>query len=59
MLVYLFHCQAVVQYDNSVSDEMEVLSGVPHGSILGPMLFLLILNDMTDVILRIRHFFRW
>ena len=28
---YLFHRQAVVQYDSSVSDKMDVLSGVPTG----------------------------
>ena len=38
----LFHHQAVAQYDSSVSDKMDVLSSVPQGLILGPMLFLLI-----------------
>ena len=40
---------------------MDVLSGVPQGLILGPMLFLLIFNDMTDAIRHskvIKPFFR-
>ena len=47
---YLFHRSMVVSYGSCLSSKREILTGVPQGSILGPLLFILFFNDITDVV---------
>ena len=49
-LAFLLNLQQVVDINGAKSDPVAVLSSVPEGSVIGPILFLIYINDLCDCI---------
>ena len=47
---YLYERIFFIEIENRLSDFRKVLCGVPQGSILGPLLFLIYVNDMPQAV---------
>ena len=52
---YLSDRKQKIKIDENESEWCNLMNGVPQGSILGPLLFTILLTDIRDVIVNCKH----
>ena len=54
---FLIGRRQTVRINGESADEKEIKSGIPQGSVLGPLLFLLYVNDIPEIVLSMLYLF--